>query len=94
MNGFHFGLEYGLLLGTYKTLFLVMQDFDLPVVHSIRDPVQILISAYLYHQQDPPNEPWLADPKPDAMNGLPKEFRKKYGKVPYYKVCSANHISF
>lgn len=64
---------------------LDIQEEIMPVVHVVRDPKSVLLSSYLYHQQDPPAEPWLKNPKPDAMNTLPV-LQKKYANTPYYKV--------
>ncbi|GMH38696.1 hypothetical protein BSKO_06580 [Bryopsis sp. KO-2023] len=57
-----------------------------PAIHVIRHPTNIVISAYLYHRQDPPPEDWLVDPKPDALVIMPKEIQKKYKNTPYYQV--------
>lgn len=64
---------------------------ELPVVHVVRDPVQILISSLLYHKQDPAVEPWLEKPKPGVMRLLPKSFQEKYQNVPYYKVSLGDY---
>lgn len=72
-------------------LLLVWRQADeIPVAHVVRNPVEILISAYLYHQQDPPPEDWLYFPKPDALEILSDEDQQKYEFVPYYK--ASGHI--
>ena len=32
---------------------------DLAIVHAVRNPIDVVVSAYLYHTQDPPPEGWL-----------------------------------
>ena len=32
---------------------------DLAIVHAVRNPIDVVVSAYLYHAQDPPPEGWL-----------------------------------
>eukprot|EP00210_Caulerpa_lentillifera_P002487 g2384.t1 len=57
----------------------------IPVAHLVRNPVEMLISAYLYHQQDPPPEKWLAEPKPSALEILPEDVQRKFKTVPYFQ---------
>lgn len=52
----------------------------------MRNPVEVLVSAYLYHQQDPPPEEWLAEPKPEALTILPEDLQVEFQTVPYFKV--------
>lgn len=35
---------------------------DFRLVHMVRDPVEIVVSAYRFHAQCPPGEPWLLEP--------------------------------
>lgn len=68
---------------------VIQQDPEsdvIPVAHVVRNPVEVLISAYLYHQQDPPPEEWLYNAKPDALEILPLSLQEEYATVPYYKV--------
>lgn len=64
------------------------EEEDIPVIHVVRNPVEILISSYLYHQQDPPPEEWLYKPKPDALGDLDIGLQEKFNGVPYYKVLA------
>lgn len=58
----------------------------IPIAHIVRNPVEVLVSAYLYHQQDPPPEEWLAEPKPEALTILPEDLQVEFHTVPYFKV--------
>ena len=68
---------------------VLLQSDIIPVAHIVRNPVEVLISAYLYHQQDPPPEEWLYDAKPDALEILPMDLQEQYATVPYYKVVDS-----
>ena len=59
------------------------------MVHVVRNPVEVLISAYLYHQKEEPvPEEWLREPKPDALELLPAKVQSEMHSVPYYQVPS------
>ena len=45
------------------------------MVHVVRDPVEVLVSGYLYHRRLPPDEGWLHQPAPGNSDG------KSYGQV-------------
>lgn len=79
-------LDYECWLGACASIDQDPQEQEIPIAHVVRNPVEILISAYLYHQQDPPPEEWLYNPKPDALEILPMELQEKYAEIPYYKV--------
>ena len=32
---------------------------DVALVHAVRNPIDVVVSAYLYHSQDPPPEGWI-----------------------------------
>lgn len=48
------------------------------ILHMIRDPFELVLSAYLFHSQVPPPEPWIDNPKHnycgDVMNGATENF--------------------
>lgn len=79
-------LDYDCWLLACQVIEQDLQSDAIPVAHIVRNPVEVLISAYLYHQQDPPPEEWLHDAKPDALEILPMDLQKQYATVPYYKV--------
>ncbi|GMH35528.1 hypothetical protein BSKO_03396 [Bryopsis sp. KO-2023] len=79
-------LDYDCWLGACKVIQQDPQTAVIPVAHVVRNPVEVLISAYLYHQQDPPPEEWLYNAKPDALEILPMDLQEQYATVPYYKV--------
>ncbi|GMH38462.1 hypothetical protein BSKO_06346 [Bryopsis sp. KO-2023] len=62
-----------------------------PTVHVVRNPVEILISAYLYHNNsgqwmvENGHEAWLGEPKPDALTVLDSSISSKYKNMPFYK---------
>eukprot|EP01023_Acetabularia_acetabulum_P019703 TRINITY_DN2007_c0_g1_i3.p1 TRINITY_DN2007_c0_g1~~TRINITY_DN2007_c0_g1_i3.p1 ORF type:complete len:476 (+),score=52.34 TRINITY_DN2007_c0_g1_i3:153-1430(+) len=58
------------------------KNTDIRVAHFIRNPVEVLISSYLYHAQDVVAEEWLQLPKPEV---IPEEIREEYQHTPYYK---------
>ncbi|KAG1675905.1 hypothetical protein FOA52_001562 [Chlamydomonas sp. UWO 241] len=41
------------------TCFGASADSKLLYVHVVRDPLDVVVSAYSYHRKDPPPEPWL-----------------------------------
>jgi len=41
---------------------------DLNVVHFLRDPTDMIVSAYLYHKQEPPPEQWINHTDPCERN--------------------------
>eukprot|EP01025_Chloroclados_australasicus_P028403 TRINITY_DN28164_c0_g2_i1.p1 TRINITY_DN28164_c0_g2~~TRINITY_DN28164_c0_g2_i1.p1 ORF type:complete len:398 (-),score=26.88 TRINITY_DN28164_c0_g2_i1:331-1524(-) len=46
---------------------------ELKIVQIVRNPVEIVISSYLYHKQDPPPEAWVGEPKPEL---IPDNFQR------------------
>lgn len=39
--------------------FLTLPAVNLALLHFVRNPLSLIISAFLYHTQDPPPEKWI-----------------------------------
>eukprot|EP01024_Parvocaulis_polyphysoides_P014048 TRINITY_DN1562_c1_g3_i6.p2 TRINITY_DN1562_c1_g3~~TRINITY_DN1562_c1_g3_i6.p2 ORF type:complete len:214 (+),score=21.37 TRINITY_DN1562_c1_g3_i6:193-834(+) len=57
-------------------------NVDIRVAHFVRNPVEVLISSYLYHRQEIPAEEWLYLPKPEI---IPADIRQTFNSTPYFQ---------
>eukprot|EP01026_Neomeris_dumetosa_P032964 TRINITY_DN2620_c0_g1_i3.p1 TRINITY_DN2620_c0_g1~~TRINITY_DN2620_c0_g1_i3.p1 ORF type:complete len:517 (-),score=81.65 TRINITY_DN2620_c0_g1_i3:311-1729(-) len=61
------------------------------LVHVVRNPVEIIMSSYLYHNQENPPEPWLHKAKPELMPLLfpdDEERQQQFQDAPYYQILN------
>eukprot|EP01026_Neomeris_dumetosa_P056680 TRINITY_DN5190_c1_g1_i14.p2 TRINITY_DN5190_c1_g1~~TRINITY_DN5190_c1_g1_i14.p2 ORF type:complete len:253 (+),score=22.93 TRINITY_DN5190_c1_g1_i14:108-866(+) len=65
-----------------------MREVRMKVVHLVRNPVEIVVSSYLYHRSDPVQEQWLLEPKPEILQylDLPTQEQTKYQQVSYHQM--------
>ncbi|CAD7695814.1 unnamed protein product [Ostreobium quekettii] len=66
------------------------EDPHLPVVHVVRNPVDILVSSYLYHRRG--TEQWLHEPNPAALSILPEDVQQKHSDSPLYKALQSLEV--